>query len=473
MKNRGIWWVAVAIMLGGCEDSTTSTAEGLGPEEEGSEEAVEASDTLQGGEEENAESDGEIGETAETDSGEETTEATDASSESDDASATDEPDTVSEEDSGSEEGDAEGEGEDATSGEQDAATENEETETGEGGGSASSEPGKSTFCSEAVSCMVEECTDSQPADEACLASCTEGLPQSEVTLAESTFNCAASTCVPLCSTNDDPGCFTTCLHTECADAMLPCFIPAVPGEESCGLGLGCLFDCTESDEPLAPCISTCYAQLTAEAQGQLVEFGPCIASPENLTFSECFDIGISCVGSSDEVTTFTCIDTLTCMESAFGSEFTPAGGPLVLFECIAEAEETAGEEAKNLFLCMIMMENDSSGGPAFEIPCEEELLTCGKPTGEGDCGALFSCLSEKCEEGPNSGLACFAGCLAANSPQAAEDYFSLNSCPTTCEVNCGGSPQTGTPPDAQCYEKCNAENCQPIFQNCFGGIGGF
>ena len=121
------------------------------------------------------------------------------------------------------------------------------------------------------------------------------------------LNCAASTRVPLCSTNDDPGCFTTCLHTECGDDVAV-FYPAVP-EESCGLGLGCLFDCTESDEPLAPCISTCYAQLTAEAQGQLVEFGPCIASPENLTFSECFDIGISCVGSSDEVTTFTCIDT--------------------------------------------------------------------------------------------------------------------------------------------------------------------
>ena len=188
------------------EDSAPAAAGGFGPEEE----AVEASDTTQGTEEENSETDGESGASAETDSAEETTGETDASIVNDDASEEYEPDTVSEEDSGSEEGDTESTEEDATSGEQDAEAENQDAETGEGGGSASSEPGKPTFCAEAVACMVDTCSEEQPIDEACLATCAEGLPVATVSLANSTFECAYSNCGTLCANSDDPGCFTTC-----------------------------------------------------------------------------------------------------------------------------------------------------------------------------------------------------------------------------------------------------------------------
>ena len=257
--------------------------------------------------------------------------------------------------------------------------------------------------------------------------------------------------------------------------MVPCLIPDTPGDLGCGPGLGCLFDCTEAEPPVEPatCISGCYAQLTAEAQSELVGFGGCIAEPDPLTFEECFTLGVACVGASGDGIT-NCVDTLTCFETKMMSQVTPAGGPLFIFECLGEASEQAAQEATDAFLCMISSQADESsqmGG----FPCSDELVTCANPSGDGGCADLMACLMEECEdeEGPASmgGLGCMASCLSQSSPEGVNQYFSMSSCYPDCASNCGAGENT--PPDEACFSKCYEETCAPLFEKCMPGGGGF
>jgi hypothetical protein len=219
------------------------------------------------------------------------------------------------------------------------------------------------------------------------------------------------------------------------------------------------------------CISGCYGQLTAEAQAELVGFGGCIAEPEELTFAACFDLGVSCVGTSPDGI-INCVDTLACFENMMMGQETPAGGPMVIFECLGEASESGAQAAIDAFMCMIVAQNNQMG-QMEGFPCTDELVTCAEPGGDGTCADLMTCLMEECEDGPDGGggLACMANCLAKNSPQAASDYFAMSGCYPECATKCGATDLL--PPDEDCFNSCYEESCLPIFDKCMPSNGGF
>ena len=103
---------------------------------------------------------------------------------------------------------------------------------------------------------------------------------------------------------------------------------------------------------------------------------------------------------------------------------------------------------------MIQMENNPSVQPPSSFPCEEDLAACSKPSGWGDCGDLFACLSQKCDEGgPSQGLSCLAGCERQLSSSRfgllLNQHMSLG-----LRNELRGHEQMGTAPDQARYEKC-------------------